>query len=169
LEVDTASEALRAINANRPGFLAEADAGGYVAILIDESNPDAARQVTNECGLDAWGDEVLYVVPKVEGEGGAIVALILGPAFAGTTAGGIVAMVINVAISIAVSAIASLIAGTPDGSGANEAPENKPSYIFNGVVNTNRQGGRIPVLYGGPLLVGSMVLSSRVNTKDIEL
>jgi len=63
----------------------------------------------------------------------------------------------------------ALAAGTPDGFGANEAPENKPSYIFNGVVNTARQGGRIPVLYGGPLLVGSMVVSSRINTKDVEL
>jgi len=169
LEVDTASEALRAINANRPGFLAACDAGGYVAILIDESNPDAARQVTNECGLDAWGDEMLYVVPKISGNvTAAIIASITSGVISGTAAT-IVAIVVNMAISLAISAIASLIAGTPDGSGANEAPENKPSYIFNGVVNTSRQGGRIPVLYGGPLLVGSMVLSSRVNTQDIEL
>lgn len=183
LDVQTPAEALRAINANRPGFLAECDAGHYVCVLVDELNPDSARQVTDKSGLEGWGREVLYVVPHVSGDYGVVAALV---AYVGTTflvAGGglvtavgtltalgvAVAVVITIAVTIAISYIASLISGTPDGFGANETedPENKPSYLFNGVVNTARQGHRLAVLYGGPMIVGSMVLSSRINTRDI--
>lgn len=168
LDVQTPSEALRAINANRPGFLAECDEGNYIAVLVNEKNPDNSRQVNVDNGLDVWGSEVLFVVPKINGDGALLVALVAGAAFAATTAGMIIAFVINIAISIAISMIASLISGTPDGFGSNdtEAPENKPSYLFNGVVNTAKQGHRIPIGYG-QMLVGSMILSSRINTKDI--
>jgi len=171
LDVETPSEALRAINSNRPGFLAECDERNYVAILIDEENPDKSRQVTDENGIDVWHDEVLILIPRIDGEiTGAIVAGITAGAISGTAAV-VVAFVVNIAIAIAISAIASLISGTPKGFGATttEKPQNKPSYLLNGVVNTAKQGHRIPVLYGGPLLVGSMVLSSRVNTKDISV
>jgi len=170
LDVQTPAEALRAINANRPGFLSTCDQGGYVAILVDAENSEKSKQITDLNGLDGWKDEVLYIVPKIEGEvGAAIVGAVVSTAFAETVAGVIIATVIDIAVAVAISAVAQMISGTPDGFGANniERPENKPSYIFNGVVNTDRQGHRVPILYGGPILVGSMVLSSRVNTKDI--
>ncbi len=177
LDVATPAEALRAINANRPGFLAECDAGDYVAVLVDESDPEnTARQVTDENGLKGWAGETLFVVPRMSGDVAGVVAGVLGITVASSVSAVIAATVliavintiIAVAISIAISAIAALIAGTPDGFGANEteAPENKPSYLFNGVVNTAKQGHRVPVLYG-QMLVGSMVLSSRINTKDL--
>jgi len=177
LDVRSPSEALRAINANRPGFLAECDAGDYVCVLVDESNPEeTARQVTDKNGLDAWGNEVLYVVPKVGGDISGIVGAIIAYAVpAGVAAAAYAAIyvavyiVVYVALAVAISAISSLIAGTPDSFGANdtEAPENKPSYLMNGVVNTAKQGHRMSLLYGGPVLVGSAVLSSRINTKDV--
>ncbi len=181
LDVKSPAEALRAINANRPGFLAACDAGEYIAVLVDENDPDSSAQVTDKNGDDAWGEQVLYILPRISGDYEAV-ALLVGylasaagatalvtAAGALTTLGTIVAVVVTIALTIAVSMIASLIAGTPDGFGANdtEEAENKPSYLFNGVVNTAKQGHRIPVLYGGPMLVGSMVLSSRINTKDI--
>jgi len=170
LDVQTPAEALRAINANRPGFLSACDQQDYVVILVDAENPEESKQITDLNGLEGWQDEVLYIVPKIEGEfGAAIVGAVVSTAFAETVAGVIISTIIDIAISIAISTVAQMISGTPDGFGANniEQPENKPSYIFNGVVNTDRQGHRVPVLYGGPMLVGSMVLSSRVNTKDI--
>ncbi len=185
LDVKSPAEALRAINANRPGFLAACDAGEYIAVLVDENDPDSTAQVTDKNADDAWGEQVLYILPRVSGDYAAVAALVayLGTGTALTTTaivagtavttlttlGTIVAVIATIALTVAVSMIASLIAGTPDGFGANETEEaeNKPSYLFNGVVNTAKQGHRIPVLYGGPLLVGSMVLSSRINTKDI--
>lgn len=183
LDVQTPGEALRAINANRPGFYKAADKGGYIALLVDESREtDNVHQVNLDNALDQWGDEVLIIVPRVEGEVtaavlGSLAGALVGSSSAGVAAAGVfistyagvIAIAANLAISIAISSVAAAIQGGTQGDGPEEAPENKPSYLFNGVVNTTRQGHRVPVLYGGPLLVGSMVLSSRVNTKDIEV
>jgi predicted phage tail protein len=172
LHVDTVAEALRAIEANRPGFIDKADSADYVLILLDEANPDNTRQVTRANALGAWRDEVLLVVPKPGGEiGAAVVAAIWGAAYAATTAGIIIAAVINIALVVAVSFIAQLISGSNDGMRAadQENPENKPSYLMNGVVNTLRQGHPIPLLYGGPLLVGSMVLSADIHVEAVKV
>lgn len=170
LDVKTPAEAMRAIEANRPGFVKAADAGDYVLILVDEQTPENTRQVTLENALHPWGDELLVVVPRVGGDAiGAVIVGAISAAFAATAAGAIVAAIIDVVIAIAVSMIASLISGTNDGMSASDAEpyQSKPSYLFNGVVNTTKQGHRIPILYGGPLIVGSMVLSSQIHVKDI--
>lgn len=168
LEVATVAEAVRAIEANRPGFVAAASAGDYVLILADLDNPDNTRQVTIDNALDPWGDETLLVVPKASGDVPvAVVAAALSISATGFAAMAIT-FVLNMAISLAINMIVSLISGSNDGTKATnqEAPENKPSYLFNGVVNTTRQGHRIPLLYG-QLMVGSSVLSSQVHVKDI--
>lgn len=170
LNVKTVAEAMRAIEANRPGFIAYADQGDYVLVLVDQDNHEAIRQVTQNTALEAWANEELWVIPKPKGETGAeIVAFVAGAAFAGTAAGIAIAIVINIAIAVALSFIAQLISGTNKGvePADTEPYESKPSYLMNGVVNTTRQGHRIPLLYGGPLLVGSMVLSADIHTKDV--
>lgn len=181
LNVETPAEAMRAINANRPGFIQAADAGDYVLLMVDEKKLEAGddgavRQVVIESANWPWSDEVLCVVPRAGGEygvGEAIVIAIAGAAFAATTAGiitiAVVNLAISIAISIAVSMIAKLISGTPDGQEASrtEVPENRPSYLMNGVVNTTRQGFRVPLLYGGPLLVGSVEISKQIHTQDV--
>lgn len=173
LNVKTVSEAMRAIEANRPGFIAYADQGDYVLVLVDENNHQLIRQVTQNNALEAWANEELWVIPKPRGEvvaaGAAIVIAGISIGVGSAVTAFILAVVINIAIAIAISFISTLIAGTNDGmSSADSEPyDSKPSYLMNGVVNTTRQGHRIPLLYGGPLLVGSMVLSADILTKDV--
>ena len=181
LDVSSVAEALRAINANRPGFLHAADAGDYVLLLMDRENPDLCRQVTADNALYPWADEVLFVVPRVGGDeffsiSSAIWATVMTALTQLGVSAGLAAflaeaavLLVQVAISMAISMVASLISGTNDGMSASDSEpyESKPSYLFNGVVNTTRQGHRMPLLYGGPLLVGSMVLSSQIHVKDI--
>lgn len=169
LNVTTVAEALRAIEANRPGFLQAADAGEYVLVLVDEQNHDLIRAVTRENALAAWAHEELWVIPKAGGDIPVVaVAAVLGVAATSVTAI-VVTTIINMVLSIALSMIASLISGTNDGMSVDnsEPYESKPSYLFNGAVNTTRQGHRIPILYGGPMLVGSMVLSADIHVNDI--
>lgn len=179
LDVLTVAEAVRAIEANRPGFVAAASAGDYVLILADFENPDHSRQVTTDNALHPWGNEVLFVVPRVGGNDPISATMIMyasiqltGTIVMSTAVASIMATVLNVvigmAISMALNAVVGLISGSNDGTKATnqEAPENKPSYLFNGVVNTTRQGHRIPLLYG-QLIVGSSVLSSQIHVKDI--
>ena len=67
-------------------------------------------------------------------------------------------------VALVVAGIASMMA--PDGSKDTERPENKPSYIFNGAVNTYRQGNPIPVGFG-ILQVGSQVISAAIKNVDV--
>jgi Bacteriophage lambda tail assembly protein I. len=68
LDVRTPGEALRAIEANRPGFLSACDAGDYAVILVDQINPDFSRQITLVEAELPWADELLVVVPRAGGD-----------------------------------------------------------------------------------------------------
>ena len=46
-----------------------------------------------------------------------------------------------------------------------ERPENRPSYNFNGPVNTTAQGHPVPLCYGR-MIVGSAVISAGIETRQ---
>lgn len=175
LDVKTPGEALRAIEVNRPGFLKAADAGDYIAILVDENNPDMIRQVTLDNNSYPWADEVLVVVPRVGGETGIETGLAFA-AWAGAAAGSATAtaiavayvVVINIAISLAVSSLANIITGNKRSveAGDTEKYDSKPSFVSNGPVNVVRAGHPYPII-AGEFLCGSIVLSSQIHVKDI--
>lgn len=69
--------------------------------------------------------------------------------------------------TLALSGLSQLLYKTPAVEEGNERPENKPSYLFNGAVNTYRQGNPVPLGFGGPLTIGSQVISAGVRAVDI--
>lgn len=173
LNVKTPNEALRAIEANRPGFLKAADAGEYVAVLMDANNPDMTRQVTLDNNFAPWADEILCIIPRAGGEipAAAVVAAWGAVGVATTATSFLVAatlMVINIGISLAISALANMITGKKPAVGARdtESYENKPSFISNGPVNVVRAGHPYPII-AGRFLCGSIVLSSQIHVQDI--
>lgn len=171
LEVQTPGEALRAIEVNRPGFLKAADAGDYIAILVDENNPDLIRQVTLDNNAYPWANEILVVVPRA---GGDIPVPMVIAAFAmmSITLSGFAALavtaIINIGLSLALSALANVITGGKRGvnAGDTEKYDSKPSFISNGPVNVIRAGHPYPII-AGEFLCGSIVLSSQIHVKDI--
>ena len=62
--------------------------------------------------------------------------------------------------------VAQMIAPTAKSSDPSERPENQPSYVFNGAVNTTAQGHPVPVGYGR-LIVGSAVISAGIDVDEI--
>jgi predicted phage tail protein len=170
LEVLTPAEALRAIEANRPGFLQACDQGDYIAILVDLDNHDLTRQVNLDNNTAPWADEVLMILPRA---GGDVVAAALIPylaafgAYAATVAT-VLAVVINIGISMAISALANLITGKKQSATAasTENYQSRPSFISNGAVNVVRAGNPYPIIAGN-FLCGSIVLSSQIHVKDI--
>lgn len=189
IEVKNPSEALRAIDANFPGFLKHLDDNKYNMAIINVADADSSRQVDLSNKFDTWSDdEILFILPDTEGEffgidiaiAGSLAASVAASSAAAAAAAAtgltvatiaaIAVTVVNIVVAVAVSMAASLIASAIMGSGSDssdyETPENKPSYLFNGVVNTMKQGGRVPLFYGGPLLIGSMTLSARMVTED---
>jgi predicted phage tail protein len=172
LDVKTPNEALRAIEANRPGFLKAADAGEYIAILVDENNPDLTRQVTLENTSAPWANEVLCIVPRACGEIAAPAVIAAFSAIGvtvGTTVATVIAVVINIGISLAVSALANMITGKKQSVSARdtETYESKPSFISNGPVNVARSGHPYPIIAGHFPDCGSILLSSQIHVRDI--
>jgi predicted phage tail protein len=175
LDVKTPGEAMRAIEANRPGFLQSADSGDYVAFLFDGQNPELIRQVTLDNASAPWGSEILIIIPRA---GGDLPATAIVSAFGalGVTlaADGIAAIaitaIVNIGLSMAFSAIANLITGNKQAVNPvnTESYESKPSFISNGPVNVINAGHPYPIV-AGDFLCGSIVLSSRIHVQDIPL
>ena len=71
----------------------------------------------------------------------------------------------NIGILLVISGVAGLLTPTP------ELPDDETdpikSFSFSGVQQTTRAGTAIPVVYGKPL-VGSIPISTKVETNDIE-
>lgn len=73
----------------------------------------------------------------------------LAPAGIGLMAGGVIQM----------------LSPQAKGLGTQDTPNNRPSYSFNGAVNTSVQGNPVPLLYGR-MIVGSAVISAGIYSED---
>jgi predicted phage tail protein len=161
--VRTPAEAMRALRANHRGFdaaLREFDGGYRVMRGYDEVRRGGLQDPSGQA-------ETLRIVPMVGGAGvGEAVTWIIAEHLAiSVGAFEIIAFVVDVAVTMALSGVAqSLFA--PSTSSAQERPENKPSQIFNGPVNTTAQGNPVPVCYGR-LRVGSQVVSAGLSVEQI--
>ncbi|WP_448652706.1 tail assembly protein [Pseudomonas fluorescens] len=71
----------------------------------------------------------------------------------------------SVGMSMAMGGVMQLISPMPKGLGSMDRPENRPSYSFNGPVNTSIQGSPVGLLYG-ELTVGSAVVSAGIYAQD---
>jgi len=58
-----------------------------------------------------------------------------------------------------------LLSPQAKGLGTQDSPNNRPSYSFNGPVNTSVQGNPVPLLYGR-MIVGSAVISAGIYSED---
>ncbi|GAB5345929.1 tail assembly protein [Pseudomonas sp. M5A4_2d] len=71
----------------------------------------------------------------------------------------------SMGISMAMGGVMQLMSPMPKGLGTMDRPDNRPSYSFNGPVNTSIQGSPVGLLYG-ELTVGSAVVSAGIYTQD---
>lgn len=79
-------------------------------------------------------------------------------------AGGLTGAVAGMGLSMAIGGVAQMLAPSPKG-GPLDRPEDRPSYAFNGPVNTQAQGNPVPLLYGR-MIIGSAVISAGIEAKD---
>lgn len=180
LDVASPSEALRAIEANRPGLMKH--------LIESESRGVGYRVVVGERDVDVqdlqapFSKEVLHVVPVMSGAksgagqvllGGALLAAsFFLPATALFTLGGasfsVASITANIGVGLLLGGVAQMLVGTPRAPtpDAVAAAEQKPSYFFNGPVNTSVQGSPVPVGYG-LLIVGSQPISVGLAAENV--
>lgn len=175
--VRSPGEAIRALSVNFPGFrraLIDGGAyrvlrGGRAALGVDDLRaPQSAR-------------ESLRIVPVVQGARGlgqlilgAALFMAIGPvgefmafnmeagaAMTSFVTGGMKA----IGVSLMLSGVSSMLF-SPVKTQSTERPENKPSYAFDGAVNTSTQGNPVPVCYGRAV-VGSQVISAGLSVDPL--
>lgn len=135
LDINSPGEAYFALRSQLPGF-AQAIREGAWRWLID----DAQEVTQDDVGLLLRPGASLHIYPVAEGDG-FIIDFFRG--------------VFNF--------LGSLF--FPSLSGYDtDAVDERASYLFNGPVNTVEQGGCVPLVYGGPLDVGSYTLSVGVSS-----
>lgn len=185
LDVSSPAEAVRGIMANRPDFqryLIQHSLPGYRVFIGADPLPGAQA-----LGYPV-GAQAIKIVPVVAGAAKSpVIGIIIGvvlvvaavvsfqyellPFALSTAAGGLTAagsVVVSagfIGAGLIVSGISTLLAGKPAAS-LQERPENMPSALFNGPVNTTVQGHPVPVGYGW-MRVGSAVISAGITTVDV--
>lgn len=177
-DVRTPAEAVRALCATLDGFR---------RYLVEHSRPGYRVLVgKTPRGIDTLGmpaDDVIRIVPVTAGAGRGLGSVILGAALIGVgvmtggasltlsgawAAGGAAFagyLATNIGVSLVLGGVSQMLAPQPNAQGTVERPENRPSYAFDGPVNTAAQGNAVPVCYGR-LVVGSQVISAGMAAEE---
>jgi predicted phage tail protein len=191
-DVETPIEAVRALCSQLRGFqdfLKQADWqtikgpwGGGREIVIDEFGlrfghvadlhlvpVPAGASKGKGFGKIALGAAIAIaaVALSIPSGGGSIAlgAAAIGPVAGFSVSFGSIALA---GVGIALGGVSQLLASTPQVkgySGREAADVNRPSFLFNGPVNSVVQGTTIPVLCGRRIRVGSVVISAGIFTE----
>ena len=171
----SAAEAVRALCANFPGFERELVASGErgVGYRVLAGRDALSLERLHEPS----GQQRITIAPVVSGAGGnGLGQILLGAALIAVSwwnpmgwaaAGSFLsqATLYSVGTSMILGGVAQIIAPTAKAQDPSKQPENQPSYVFNGAVNTTAQGHPVPVGYGR-LIVGSAVISAGIDVDE---
>ena len=161
LDVQTPAEAVRALSSQVKGFRAYLHAHQQDAFKVFVGGRNSSEELLSPCS----DKEIIRIAPVVQGAG-AVGRIVLGAVImffawwnplGWAAAGSLMAM----GASMALGGVVQLLSPTPntDSGMGSEAVENRPSYNFNGPVNTTAQGHPVPLAYG-KVICGSAVISA---------
>lgn len=179
-DVRTGAEAVRALCANYAGFanalIKSREAGVGYRVLYDREPIDTPARLADPLSRS------FTIAPVISGAGGGVGQFLLGAAIiaaafytggasltAGalaTTAGGQIA--VSIGTSLALGGVMQMLSPAPKAPSPAERPENMPSYIFDGPVNTTAQGHAVPIGYGR-MIVGSAVISAGIFAEELPI
>lgn len=181
LDVRTPAEAIRALCANHKQFrqyVIKHGKPGY-KVLANRAARDA-----DELHVPSSADTI-RIVPVVAGAGGGFGKVLLGAALIGAsfipglqaplfpvTSGflaGVSAASIagSIGFSLVLGGVSSMLFKPPKvQNNATERPNNRPSFAFDGAINTTGQGNPVAICYG-EMLCGSQVISTGLAVDDI--
>jgi predicted phage tail protein len=99
---------------------------------------------------------------------------VLGIAWGATAGLGVTfGQIAMIGVSMVFSGVAGLLSsGAPTGKEERATdrarPDDRPSFVFNGVTNNSQQGGPVPIVCGRHL-VGSVVIDGGLAVEDIDV
>ncbi len=181
LDINSPSEAVRALCANNPTFKdfvgSSQDRGVGYKVMVGKTYIEKHEEVYNPSGKQEIKIIPVILGAKKEGIGAIIIGIALiamgvtpsvstklAAAFGGGTTGAAIASavtgaMVSVGVSLTMGGIAQLLAPTP------EEVKEGDNYGFNGAANTVRQGVPVPICYG-QLMIGGAVISSGITNEN---
>lgn len=174
LDVNSPAEAIRAISVQLPAFrkaIAEGEWHVVKGDMEEGTNLDEDRLLM---GLGRVSD--IHIIPAVTGSGGKFGQIILGAVLIGAAfwtggaslaAWGAGAKAMGaLGAGLVIGGVAQMLIKPPSTDFAGrEAPDQRPSFLFDGPVNTSTQGLPVPLIYG-EVKTGSVVISAGMTSED---
>ena len=177
-DVVSPAQAIKALSVTIKGFKQSLIDGGYYRVLVGGKDEVSIDQLGNPMS-DRETIRIVPVVAGAEGLGKVVLGVALvafaGPlaGFAGTAFGAtaattavIASSISSIGVSLAIGGVSQMLFSPQSQSSSAEREENKPSFIFNGAVNTTRQGNCVPICYGR-MIVGSQVISAGLSVDEL--
>ena len=171
-DVLSVGEAIRALNANFPGFTKDIEKEEHYNVCVGEFDEKDTLDGQTIFMQHRKGD--IWIAPAIEGRKAGVLATVLGAVLVvvgivlsvyGFGAG---APLIKLGAGLMLGGIAMMLSpipGTPEYN-EREKPDERQSFLFDGPVNTTEQGGAIPIPYG-EVLIGSTVVSTALDVEDV--
>lgn len=184
--VSSPREAISALCATKHGFKQALIDGGSYKVLRAGKDPVALKNIADPQSQK----ESLRIVPVIAGSGGdgdGLMTIIVGAAliwasggmatmFGGALGGGISGLnaglmgklVGQLGMSMLMGGVAQILFAPPEAAAnkTREVVSNRPSFAFDGALNTSSQGNAVPVCYG-ELIVGSQVISAGLSVEQV--
>lgn len=110
------------------------------------------------------GRHVIRIVPVIVGSKRAgLLQTIVGAVL--VVVGLVYSPLLPAGLAMLAGGVIQMLSPQAKGLGTQDGPNNRPSYSFNGAVNTSVQGNPVPLLYGR-MIVGSAVISAGIYSED---
>ncbi|WP_016856008.1 tail assembly protein [Halomonas smyrnensis] len=167
LDVRDPAEAVRALSIQLPGFDAAIRAGDWHVIRGSLEDGESLSENDLTVGLGAAGE--LHLMPAVAGAGGdGIFQTIAGVVIAAVGFYTKQGWMVKAGVGLALGGASQMLAPSPQVSdyGNRERPDQRPSFLFDGPVNTSTQGLPVPLVYGR-VRAGSVVISAGMNAEEL--
>lgn len=169
LDVDTPRMLFNGLNSQAKGFRDYVSEHENMSIVLTDADATAPQGIkVEEADMSLGAATDIHILPVVEGAGieTALVAAFVSWGASAAVASFAAFVVISVGKMVIMGAIARMMAPSPDTSQGAARPDEKPSFIYNGAVNTVEQGYAVPIVYGIHM-TGSIVISAGVSVEEI--
>lgn len=160
MDVKTPAEAVRALCSQVKGFRAYLHAHAQSAFKVFVGGRNACDGLSHPSS----DKEIIRIAPTIQGAG-AVGRIVLGVVLIAVGVFYDIPPLVTMGASMVLGGVVEMLSPTPKiKTGVDaEKTENKPSYNFNGPVNTVAQGHPVPLAYG-KIMTGSAVISAGMIT-----
>lgn len=172
LDVRDPAEAVRALTTQIKGFREAVEAGSWHVIRGPLEDGESLNEEGLTVGLGNQNE--IHILPAIEGAGGDGVGKVIGgialvaasfiPGLNVAVAGAL----FSAGVSMSLGGVSMMLAPSPDSNyDDRESPDQRPSFLFDGPVNTSTQGLPVPVVYGR-IKTGSVVVSAGMTSEELD-